>query len=60
MINKDNLEFTWYSNIGNGFRIDHAFINEEYKNKILNCFYLHNERIDKISDHSMMVLELDL
>lgn len=59
-INKDKREFTWYSNIGNGFRIDHAYINEKYKIKIVNCFYSHNERLDKVSDHSMMVLELDL
>lgn len=59
-INKDKHEFSWYSNRGNGFRIDHAYINEEYKDKILNCFYSHKEREDKITDHSMMVLELDM
>jgi hypothetical protein len=35
-------------------------VNSESSYIILNCFYSHNERIDKVSDHSMMVLELDL
>ena len=59
-INKDKLQFSWYSNAGNGFRIDHAFVHEQYKNMILYCFYSHREREDKISDHSLMVLELGI
>ena len=60
VINKDKKEFTWYSNVGNGFRIDHAFVNEKYKSKVLDCFYSHREREEKISDHSPMVLKLDI
>lgn len=59
-INKDKLEYSWYSNAGNGFRIDHAFINKVFLNQVSDCFYSHNERADGISDHSMMVLEIDI
>lgn len=38
-INKDKLEYSWYSNAGNGFRIDHAFINKSFLNKVSDCFY---------------------
>jgi len=59
-INKDKLEYSWYSYAGNGFRIDHAFINKAFLNMVSDCFYSHDEREDKISDHSVMVLEIDL
>jgi exonuclease III len=50
LINKDKREFSWYSNFENGFRIDHAFVNEKYSSKVLNCFYSHEEREEKISE----------
>lgn len=49
---------SWYSNLGNGFRVDHVFVNQSDKNKIDQCFYLHEKRIDKTSDHSIMEVEL--
>lgn len=57
-INKNKREYSWYSNLGNGFRVDHVFINQSDKNKIAQCFYLHEKRIDKTSDHSIMEVEL--
>ncbi|NCD08078.1 MAG: hypothetical protein EOL98_01385 [Negativicutes bacterium] len=57
-INKNKREYSWYSNLGNGFRVDHVFINQSDVNKIAQCFYLHEKRIDKTSDHSIMEVEL--
>lgn len=57
-INKNKREYSWYSNLGNGFRVDHVFVNQSDKNKIDQCFYLHEKRIDKTSDHSIMEVEL--
>jgi exodeoxyribonuclease III len=54
----DSIEFTWYSNLNNGFRIDHCFLPAIYKNDILNCYYSHKEREEKVSDHSMLHVEL--
>lgn len=51
-------EFSWYSNSKNGFRIDHIFASEVFRERLINCRYIHNSREDKISDHSAMVLEL--
>ncbi len=58
-INGQQKEYTWFSNKGNGFRIDHFFIDQNLSGKITNCYYSHQYRIDNISDHSMMTLELD-
>jgi len=53
-------EFSWYSNAGNGFRLNHFFINGILKQKVTDCFYDHQPRTDKISDHSAMTLIVDL
>ena len=57
-INKNKREYSWYSNAGNGFRIDHFFISNNLNQLISNCYYTHTYRKDKSSDHSSMTLEL--
>ena len=57
-VNEENKEFSWYSNAGNGFRLDHFFIDVDLADNIINCEYRHIYREDKISDHSLMSLEL--
>ena len=59
-VNLDKREYSWYSNSNNGFRIDHAFINKDLKENIKNCYYSHEERTEKISDHSLMVLDIEM
>ena len=51
-------EYSWYTNRGNGFRIDHFFISAHYKDKIYMCYYEQQARTRGISDHAMMVLRL--
>ena len=53
-------EYSWYSNSGNGFRIDHIFISESLEYAIEECGYDHHPRELKISDHSAMFLQLKL
>ena len=61
-IHGDKREYSWYSNKPhcNGFRIDHFFVSAQLKPRIKDCYYNHSirERKEKVSDHSMMVLEL--
>lgn len=57
-IHKDKKEYSWYSSAGNGFRLDHFFVDEKLKPQILNCYYLHSDREARVTDHSMMVLEM--
>jgi len=58
LVNGDVPEFSWYSHQGNGFRYDHTFVDEKISSVISNCYYNHQWRIDKLSDHSPMFLEL--
>lgn len=59
LINGEKKEFSWFSNEGNGFRLDHFFIKSDFKNQIKSCEYIHKYREEKISDHSMMKLIIE-
>jgi exodeoxyribonuclease III len=51
-------EYSWFSHQGNGFRYDHTYGHESLIPIIKNCYYIHEWRQNKLSDHSPMVLEL--
>jgi exodeoxyribonuclease III len=56
-------EWTWYSKFkggarGNGFRIDHAFASPSLLPRVTSCWYSHTEREAKVSDHSLLVVEV--
>ena len=57
-INGDKREYTWFSNGGNGFRIDHAFVTPSLSNKLINVRYLHDLRVNRVSDHSGLFVEI--
>ena len=58
LINKKNKEYSWYSNAGNGFRIDHFFISKTLEESVISCSYNHLPRENKVSDHSLMELQI--
>jgi len=58
-LHQERREFSWHSNKGNGFRLDHLFVGENLKDLIKECYYDHKLREDNISDHSLMTLVLD-
>lgn len=54
-------EFTWYSpKAMNGFRLDYAFLSPSLKEGLVRAFHSHTERKKGLSDHSSLVIELDL
>ena len=54
----DQQEFTWFSNQGNGFRLDHAFASPPLRRSVSKVYYSHDERTEKISDHSALIVTL--
>ncbi len=58
LVNADAEEFSWYSHQGNGFRYDHTFVDNILAPIVTNCYYDHQWRLDKLSDHSPMFLEM--
>jgi len=59
VIHDDKKEYSWYSHQGNGFRYDHCWLHKTLVSSVKDCYFSHVERENKISDHSIMVLELD-
>lgn len=55
-------EYSWYSNAGNGFRLDHAFATKAFDETVTHVKYIHDPREEGLSDHSAMVIvsSLDL
>jgi exodeoxyribonuclease-3 len=51
--------YSWYSTKGNGFRIDHIFAAPCLKGSILEAYFSHQERLEGLSDHSILVVELN-
>jgi exonuclease III len=56
----DGREFSWYSTRGNGFRIDHAFLSPALAGRAGAIRYSHDERTSGLSDHSALLLDLDV
>jgi len=55
-INKDNIEYSWHGP-QNGFLIDYAFISPPMEKYLISSFFSHQERIEKTSDHSILINE---
>jgi exonuclease III len=53
-------EFSWYSTRGNGFRIDHAFLSPGVAGRAGAIRYSHDERLAGLSDHSPLILDLEV
>jgi exodeoxyribonuclease III len=55
----EGREFSWYSTRGNGFRIDHAFLSALAAHAGA-VRYSHAERLAGLSDHSPLIVDLQL
>jgi exonuclease III len=58
--NPDLREFSWFSTRGNGFRIDHAFFSDALAAQAGPIRYSHDERLAGLSDHSPLILDLQI
>jgi exodeoxyribonuclease III len=56
-------EYTWYAKRsgvrGNGFRVDHVFATPSLAARVRACRYSHAEREAGISDHSVVIVEVE-
>jgi exonuclease III len=62
--NPGTTEWTWYSTLkggvrGNGFRLDHCFATPSLRPRVTSCRYSHTEREAGISDHAIVVVEVE-
>lgn len=56
----DGREYSWFSNRGNGFRLDHAFLSSGIEPALRGATYSQAERAPGITDHAALILDLDV
>ena len=54
----DQRDYSWYSNHGGGFRLDHAFYRRD-PTTVRTCEFDHKPREASASDHSALVLKFE-
>ena len=58
--NPEAREYSWFSNKGNGFRIDHALCTESMDRAISSVSYRQDTLSRGISDHACLVMDLTI
>ena len=56
--NPDVNEYSWVGRTGDGYRYDHCFVSKDLISGIHKCFYNHEPRLNKLSDHSCLIITL--
>ena len=59
MFYPDVCEYSWYGREGYGYRYDHCFVSKRIDKYVQLCQYLHEPRENRLSDHSVMLLQLN-
>jgi len=59
-LHPDAAEYSWIGRTGDGYRYDHAFCSRQLAGRVTACQYVHQPRLDKLSDHSALTMRLDL
>lgn len=59
-LHPDAREYSWVGRTGDGYRYDHAFCSTALAPALLACDYLHETRINRLSDHSGLTVRLAL
>jgi exonuclease III len=54
------VDYTWYLPGGSGFRLDYAFVSPRLADKLKTARHSHAERESSLSDHSMLLVELNI
>lgn len=59
-LNPTGREYTWFSSAGNGFRLDYAFLSPALAPTLLDARHIAWPRLLGITDHSALIVELQL
>jgi exodeoxyribonuclease-3 len=57
-LHPDTVEHSWVGRTGDGYRYDHAHCTPDLASKLLACNYIHQPRLDRLSDHSALSARL--
>lgn len=54
----DEREYSWVGRTNDGYRYDYCFVSSDLREKILDCWYIHEPRNLHITDHSAIMVEV--
>jgi hypothetical protein len=57
-LHPDTVEYSWVGRTGDGYRYDHAHCTADLAGTLLACDYVHQPRLDRLSDHSALSVRL--
>lgn len=57
-LNQTMQEYSWVGRTNDGYRYDYIFASNPLSNRILHCKYIHETRLQRITDHSAVMMEL--
>jgi len=57
-LNPGIQEYSWVGRTGDGYRYDHCFVSIDILPLLQKCYYLHEPREQKLSDHSALITTL--
>ncbi|MGC8634868.1 MAG: exodeoxyribonuclease III [Candidatus Limnocylindrales bacterium] len=60
VLHPEGRQYTWVSNRGEGFRVDHALLSPSLASCLRAAVISEAERIPRITDHAALVVDLDL
>ncbi len=60
ILNPNSGEHSWFGHTGNGYRFDHCFVSEDIVERIRECYYSHEPRLRRLSDHSGLVISFHI
>jgi len=58
VLHPDAVEHSWVGRTGDGYRYDHAHCSRELASEVVVCEYVHQPRLDRLSDHSALSVRL--
>ena len=57
-LHPEQIEYRWVGRTGDGYRYDHVHCSADLAAKLVSCDYLHQARVDRLSDHSALSVRL--
>lgn len=57
-LNPETQEYSWVGRKGDGYRYDHFFVPSNLTHLVHECYYYHEPRETKLSDHSAIICAL--
>lgn len=57
--NPSKQDYSWVGRTANGYRYDYCFVTKDLYENIIDCYFVHETRKEKLTDHSAIFIELE-